>query len=238
MRVALSRLVASGDVILAARGHYALAAERLEPFAHVRSFRTGFAARCAWTGGFVGVLTAELPRRNQALVRRRERALALAGLREFRHALAVRPDNLEGGVAAVAAHLARLGLDDEAEVIGVTLDARQVRAVEALYDVQADTASAVALESKVRALLGRIGTRSKRKDAAETFFVGDEVLRFLARDPLLPESMADPAPRRALATAMEILDERGHALWASLLDELEDAQRRTRWRRSGMSQPT
>ncbi len=228
MRIALSRLVASGDLVLEARGRYALSSERIGPFAHVRTFRTGFAERCAWHGGFVGVLTADLPRRNGALVRRRERALALVGMRMLRHGLALRPDNLEGGVPVVAAHLARLGLDDGAEVIGVTLDARQVREVEALYDVRADTARAVALEAKVRTLLARMGTRSKRKDAAESFYLGDEVLRFLARDPLLPESMADPAPRRGLAAAMGTLDERGHALWASLLEELEREPKRKR----------
>jgi hypothetical protein len=54
-----------------------------------------------------------------------------------------------------------------------------------------------------------------------SFWLGDEVLRFLARDPLLPESMADPEPRRALAEAMSTLDEQGFALWSSMLEELE-----------------
>lgn len=219
MRIALSRLASSGDAVLEARGQYALSEARLRAFAHVRTFRTGFAARVRWKGGFLGVLTADLPRRNASLVRRREHALALVGMRAYRHGLYVRPDNLDGGRTVVAAHLSSLGLDDDAAVVGLALDAAQARDVEALYDVRADTARATALEAKVQKLLVELGARAKRELAAKSFFLGDEVLRFLARDPLLPESMADPAPRHALAEAMSVLDEQGYALWRQILDE-------------------
>jgi phenylacetic acid degradation operon negative regulatory protein len=219
MRIALSRLASSGDVVLEARGQYALSEARLRAVAHVRTFRTGFAARVHWKGGFIGVLTADLSRRNPSLVRRRERALELVGLRAHRHGLYVRPDNLEGGRAVVAAHLSRLGLDDEAHVIGVTLDAAQAREVEALYAVHTDTSRATALESKVQKLLGSFAARPRDELAVKSFFLGDEVLRFLARDPLLPESMADPAPRRALADSMSILDEKAYALWRGIVNE-------------------
>ena len=125
-----------------------------------------------------------------------------------------------------AAHLARLGLDEGADVVGLTLDATQVRTIEKLYDVHDDTARAFALEAKVRALLARMGGKTKHRDAKESFFLGDEVLRFLARDPLLPESMADETPRRALADAMTTLDERGHEVWNAVLGELEDTKER------------
>jgi phenylacetic acid degradation operon negative regulatory protein len=224
MRIALSRLAASGDVVVEGRGQYALAEARLRAIAHVRAFRTGFAARLRWKGGFIGVLTADLARRNAALVRRRERALALVGMRAYRHGLYVRPDNLDGGRSVVAAHLSRLGLDDDAVVVGISLEATQLREVEALYDVRADTARASALETKVRKLLVELTARTKRELAAKSFFLGDEVLRFLARDPLLPESMADPAPRRALADAMSVLDEQAYALWRQILDDAAISQ--------------
>lgn len=227
MRIALSRLVSSGDVELAGRGRYQLASAALAPVAHVRTFRTGFARRVAWKGGFLGVLTADLPRRHPTLVRRRERALDLVGLRLLRHGVFVRPDNLEGGMAVVAAHLARLGLDEEADVVGLTLDASRIRVVEKSYDVPRDTARAVALEARIHTLLGRMGGgKTRQRDARESFFLGDEVLRFLARDPLLPESLADPAPRRALAEAMTTLDARGHEVWNAMLDEFDDPRTR------------
>lgn len=220
MRVALSRLSTSGDLVTEERGRYALAPSRRGAVAHVRTYRTGFAARVSWSGGFIGVLTAELPRKNAALVNRRQRALELSGFREFRHGLWVRPDNLEGGRAAIAAHLARLGLDDAAEVIEVRFDASQLKQVEKAWAVSADATRANALTTRVQRLVASMAKRPIHTVAAQSFWLGDEVLRFLARDPLLPASIADPEPRRRLADAMSTLDERGYATWQSLLEEL------------------
>lgn len=226
MRVALSRLAANGDARVEGRARYALSGTRLGAFAHVGTYRTGFAARVPWQGVFVGALTSGLSRRNATLVRRRARALDLVGMREYRHGLFLRPDNLEGGRAVVAAHLGRLGLDEDAEILGVSLDPAQVRGVEALYAVKADGERAVKLEEKVVTLLAGLSARPKRKVAIESFWLGDEVLRFLARDPLLPESMSDPAPRRALATAMAVLDDEARAIWTSYLEEFEGSEGR------------
>jgi len=221
MRVALSRLSARGEVVIESRGRYALAPARLGAVAHVRTFRTGFAARVPWRGGFLGALTADLPRKNAALVSRRQRALELSGFREFRHGMWARPDNLEGGREAVATHLARLGLDATADVVEVRLDAAQQRRLEKQWAVAADARRASSLTEKVERFVAGMATRPLRAVAARSFWLGDEVLRFLSRDPLLPETLADPTPRRKLAEAMSTLDERGYATWQSLLEELE-----------------
>lgn len=220
-RLALSRLKARGDVLLAGRGRYVLSPLRRNAVAHVRSFKTGFAERVRWKGGFLGVLTADLPRRNAAQVSRTERALSLSGFRAFRHGMWVRPDNLAGGRVVVSAHLSRLGLDEGAETIELHLDATQLKALERSWDLAGDEAHARALTERVHRFLGGSGKLSRRAAAAECFWLGDEVLRFLARDPLLPETMADPEPRKRLAEAMATLDEQGFALWSSILEELE-----------------
>ncbi len=221
MRVGLSRLVSSGALRLERRGHYSLADDRRARAAHVRTWRTGFARRVRWQGSFVGVLTADLPRRNAALVARRERALELAGLRVLGHGLFVRPDNLEGGATALGTHLARLGLDAEAEVLEVQLDSAQLARVLPRWAVAADARRADQLTARVKTLVRALPRRGWKKASADSFWLGDEVLRFLSRDPLLPEQLADLAPRRRLADAMSVLDERGHALWQSILEPLE-----------------
>ena len=221
MRIALSRLAAKKDVVVAERGLYALAPSRLAAVAHVRTWRTGFARRVEWNGRWLGVLTSDLGRRNAALVARRERALELAGFRTFLHGVWVRPDNLEGGRVTVAPHLARLGLDDDAELVELGLDAAQARRAERAWNVASDAREAHALRLRVEKLLKAADTRPVRWFAAQSFWLGDEVLRFLARDPLLPERLADPEPRRHLADAMAQLDERGYRVWHSLLEELE-----------------
>ncbi len=218
MRIALSRLTARGDVITPRRGAYALSPRRLLSYSRVR---TGFATRVPWRGDFLGVLTADLPRRNSTLVRRRTNALALAGFRSLGHGLFVRPNNLSGGPKTVAAQLTRLGLDSAAELIGVTLDERQGARLALRYQVSTDDKKAVALTRKVEALLPVMRRRPPRQIAASSFWLGDEVLRFLARDPLLPGRLADPAPRRKLARVMSALDDRGLAVWRALLEDLE-----------------
>jgi DNA-binding transcriptional regulator PaaX len=222
MRVAISRLTARGEVTARRRGAYALSSgRRLEAFAHVRRYRTGFATRVPWRGDFLGALTADLPRRNATLLRRRTQALDLAGFRALHHGLYARPNNLAGGRDAVAAHLARLGLDPAAEVIGLTLDARQRNQLERGYRISADQLRARSLTREVKALLPQMRRRPPREVAAKSFWLGDEVLRFLARDPLLPPQLADPAPREKLADAMSTLDEEGLRVWRALLEDLD-----------------
>lgn len=222
MRVALSRLTTRGEVTAKRRGAYALSsAQRLEAFAHVRRYRTGFAARVAWRGDFLGVLTADLPRRNATLVRRRTQALDLGGFRALTHGLYARPNNLAGGRDAMAAHLTRLGLDADAALVGLTLDERERATLERSYRVAIDQRKARALTGKVHTLLPVMRRRPPREVAATSFWLGDEVLRFLARDPLLPERLADPTPRAKLADAMSTLDEEGTRVWRTLLEALD-----------------
>lgn len=221
MRVALSRLTARGDIVTRQRGIYALSPARRQAFAHVRRYRTGFATRVPWRGGYLGVLTADLPRRDATLLRRRLSALDLAGFRALRHGLFARPDNLAGGREAMQEHLSQLGLDRGAELVGLTLDTAQSAGLQRHYRVDADAGRARTLAKRVEALLALMRRRPPRQVAAPSFFLGDEVLRYLARDPLLPEQWASPAPRKQLAELMSRLDEHGLAVWRSLLKELE-----------------
>ena len=121
----------------------------------------------------------------------------------------------------MAAHLARLGLDAGAELIGLTLDVRQRATLERRYLISTDEQKAHALTHKVHALLPKLRRRPPREAATASFWLGDEVLRFLARDPLLPQRLADPAPREKLADAMSSLDEEGRRVWRSLLEALD-----------------
>lgn len=219
MRVALSRLSASGDIVAQGRGRYVLPERRRQAVAHVRRYRQGFLPRVKWSGRFVGVLTAELSRRSTTDVARRERALQLAGFRHFAHGLWLRPGNLEGGAHALARQVKALGFDQRADVIEVTLDTAQQRAFARSYDIAADQKRARALLRRVQHFLRAFSKLPPREVAKESFFLGDEVLRFLARDPLLPEQLADARPREALAAAMEALDERAFAVWQTLLKE-------------------
>jgi phenylacetic acid degradation operon negative regulatory protein len=219
MRVALSRLSANGEIVAQSRGEYVLPERRRQAVAHVRRYRQGFMSRVKWAGSFVGVLTADLSRRNATQVSRRERALELAGFRHFAHGLWLRPGNLEGGKAALASHVKELGFEEKADVIEVALDEAQRKQFARGYDIAGDEKRAKALLTRVKHFMREFSKLPPHEVAKESFFLGDEVLRFLARDPLLPDQLADTRPREELAAAMEALDERAFAVWHDLLKE-------------------
>ncbi len=107
--------------------------------------------------------------------------------------------------------------------MGLTLDDHQSAGLRRHYRAEVDARRCRTLAKKVEVLLPLMRRRPPRQVAAPSFFLGDEVLRALARDPLLPEQWASPAPRKQLAELMGRLDAHGLAVWRSLLHDLERA---------------
>lgn len=53
--------------------------------------------------------------------------------------------------------------------------------------------------------------------AREAMLVGRAIIRAIVRDPLLPEAIMDPAPRRALIDATRAYQLQARGLWVELL---------------------
>jgi phenylacetic acid degradation operon negative regulatory protein len=217
VRVSLSKLYAEGRVARDERGRYRLAAAGAALSKELRNWRRSEERLRAWRGDWVAVHSARLGR--GASRRRRERALAVLGLRELEPGLALRPDNLRGGVAVLRqAFVALAGGTADTLVYGVRDlgPAADLRA-RSLWD-------AAALVQGYRDSTARLDASRKRverletEDAmVETFVVGAAVVRQLQLDPLLPAEILDPAPRRELLAATRAYDELGRSLWAEFL---------------------
>ncbi len=214
MRVELARLGARGLVERDERGRYRFAPRAKAVESRVASWGAVEERMSAWSGGWVGVHTAALPRSDRRAARRRERAFALLGFRELETALWIRPDNLRGGVAEVRRQLEALGLDRDAIVFGIAqLDARTEARARALWNVES-------LRREYRALLDAVA-KSERRVAAlpderamvETFLLGGRAIRQLVFDPLLPEPILPAVERRALIEAMRRYDRVGRERW-------------------------
>jgi phenylacetic acid degradation operon negative regulatory protein len=218
IRVALVRLRARGTIESNERGFYRLAPAAEPVQQHVAAWTRTEDRVVPWRGGWIGVHTAGLPRGERARVRRRERALDFLGFRALEPHLLVRPDNLRGGVDGVRMELRGLGLDAGALVFGIAqLDPPTEARARALWDV-------LALSRRYRATcaaLARSAARLERlpehEAMVESFVLGGQAIRQLARDPLLPEPIAVPGERAALVEAMRAYDRLGRARWRGFM---------------------
>jgi phenylacetic acid degradation operon negative regulatory protein len=222
VRVALNRLCEQGKIGQPARGVYAISAAPRPLFRDVDTWRSKERSMTAWNGDWVAVHDTLVQRSEKTAWRRHCLALALRGFAEFEPGLQLRPDNLEGGIAALRARLAELGLSPQATLFRLTgLDeARQAR-VKGLWKVDAlhrqYTAMAAALDAHAEVL----GQEETTGALRESLLLGREAIGLLVRDPLLPPELMAPQARQTLmAAAIRYQDEarRHWRNWISGID--------------------
>ena len=219
MRVALARLVAAGQVERDERGLYRMGAQAVPIDRRVTSWRRIHERVQLWDGGWIAVHTGGLAERvSERQLRRRERALHFVGFRDLAPGLAVRPDNLAGGVAAARSELAALGLEAGA-IVGALreLDAATDARARGLWDVAALCAGYRESLADLGASLQRLQVASEQEAMVESFLLGGRVIRQLVLDPLLPEPIVPTAERAALVDAMRRYDRLGRASWAGFM---------------------
>ena len=217
LRVALARLRASGMVASDEPGLYRLgtSAEAVNRLA--TSWRSLDRTLRPWHGAWVAVAGGDGPRTSD----RSGRALAFLGFRDLRRDLAVRPDNLAGGVAGVRDRLVELSLDPSADVFGMRdLAPATAKRAAALWDVaairQGYRRTIADLERSERAL----ADLPREQAMAESFLLGGRAIRQLVLDPRLPDALVPAAERRALIDTLLRYDRTGRARWASFLREM------------------
>jgi phenylacetic acid degradation operon negative regulatory protein len=218
VRVAIVRLRAEGIVDSTDRGHYKLGPTSHAIHLQVTSWRRASEAMRPWEGSWAGVFTAHLPRTDRPALRRRARALRLLGFRELRPGLAVRPDNLVGGIGELRRRLAELGLESGASVFAIReLDSAEEAEARGLWDVLRMRALYADLADQLDASRAAIATMPVEDGLRESFLLGREGLRQIVLDPLLPEPLVPASERDALLDAMRRYDAAGRALWGPFL---------------------
>ena len=217
VRVALVRLAAEGLIESAGRGTYRLGRRAQALARDVATWRTAESRVRNWDGGWIVVHVGALGRSDRVALRSRNRALALLGLRELDRGLHVRPDNLVGGVDEARARLLKLGLDETASVFVATgFDPeRDVRA-RALWDGKALTRTYRTTRLQLERWLARADSLAPDAAAREAFLLGNDAIRLLVFDPLLPAPLVDVDERRAFAAAVRRHEEVGRAAWRRL----------------------
>lgn len=214
VRVTLARLVAAGTLDVTGRGLYRLGEDAQALTKQVTSWRELEKQLKRWDGAWACVHTGDLGRSDRAALRRRERALRLLGFRALSPSLEVRPDNIEGGVAALRERLVSLGLPESALVFRASdLDAKTDARARALWDGKRLTASYRQTRERMDRWLVASQELSPETAAKEAFLFGGDVLRQILFDPRLPEPLVDVAERRAMVDAAKRFDAHGRRLW-------------------------
>lgn len=213
-RVALARLAVAGLVETAGRGAYRLGPNAKELAGDVATWRDAEQKVCEWRGGWIAVHVGALGRRDRVALRARERALQLLGLAEFERGLHVRPANLVGGAAAVRARLHSLGLEEGAAVfLAQDFDPAHEQHARALWDGRDLTRRYRETKRRLDAWLARADTLAPEVAAREAYVLGNDAIRELVFDPLLPAPLVDAAARSAFVDAVVRFDAAGHAVW-------------------------
>jgi phenylacetic acid degradation operon negative regulatory protein len=174
-RVALSRMVASGEVVTSGTGRYRLVGHLLERQQRQLLSRAGRTGR--WSGSWHMVAlttTATADVRGQ-----RRRSLNAARLAELRQGLWLRPDNLSLELSAE--------LRQEATVFSGRPEGEPSELARTLWDLRAWASEARDLLRELRAL-----TPDGPAELAPGFVLAATVLRHFQADPLLPPELLPP----------------------------------------------
>lgn len=217
VRVTLARLAAAGMIEAAGRGAYRLGPNAETLAADVATWRSADQRLRDWSGDWIAVHVAALGRSDRVALRGRDRALALLGLRELDRGLFIRPDNLAGGVAAVRERLHKLGLEKNAAVfVASDFDAAREKRARALWDTKALDQGYRDTRKRLEAWLAKAGKLDAETAARESFLLGNDAIRQLVFDPLLPAPLVDATARAAFIDAVKRYDSAGHAIWKRL----------------------
>jgi phenylacetic acid degradation operon negative regulatory protein len=224
VRVALVRLGADGLLASAGRGAYQLGPGAVNIAQALASWRQAEAQVRPWSAAWIVVSTGSLGRSDRTALRQRERALALLGLRDLDGSLHVRPDNLEGGACAIRDRLLQLGLPAEVPVFRATdFDAALAARAQGLWEGKALSTAYSQTRRKLMHWLAHAHELEPEVAARESYLLGNDAIRQLIYDPLLPEPLVDTAERRAFTEAVVAFDEAGRQIWRQLLPGLQNA---------------
>jgi phenylacetic acid degradation operon negative regulatory protein len=214
LRMALTRLVEQSVAANIGRGRYRLSPSGEAMRDEVRKWRHLDDLAKAWSGAWIGVFDASVPRSDRAALRRHERAMRLRGFRELQSGLWIRPANLRDSVAELREHLRALGLHPAAMVVGLQdLDDDARAKATSLWDTDAMLGAYRALADELLASKSKLERLPLDTAAAESMVLGRDVIRHINLDPVLPEELM---PQRALINLIRVMsdyDQNARQIW-------------------------
>ena len=214
LRMALTRLVEGAVAANPGRGLYRLSGSGEAMRTEVRKWRNLDDFAKPWSGTWIAVFDASVPRSDRAALRRHERAMRLRGFRELQAGLWIRPANLRDSVGELRDQLRALGLHPAALVVGLNdLDDDSRAKATGLWDTAAMLATYRALADELLASKTRLERLPLDTAAAESMVLGRDVIRHINLDPVLPEELMPQRALKNLISTMSDYDQQARQIW-------------------------
>ncbi|MBO7922756.1 PaaX family transcriptional regulator [Alteromonas sp. K632G] len=219
IRVTLTRLQSAKLLKLVERGYYQLGKDGEQFAGEISSWHTAESRLCEWRGDWLTVLTTALAKSDRKATRAQDRALKLMGLKKLSADFYVRPNNLNDTVGTTRERLYRLGLDKSAVVFNASdfADATEKKAAGLWQTKNLEASYEEGLIELARSRK-RIEGLSLDDAAKEYYIVGDNALKRLVFDPLLPAPLVNVDLRRAFRAKVEEYDKAGAEVWYEFLN--------------------
>lgn len=228
VRVTLARAVASELLVAPRRGHYALGPQARPLADEVGRWRTTVERLVDWQGDWIAVHVGATGRSDRSALRARERAFGLLGLAEFERGLHLRPKNLAGGASALRERLRALlpdGADTGTVFVLQHLAPSDAARARSLWDGAALSAGYRDSAAELSAWLANSSRIPPDRAVREVFRLGNEAIRRIVFDPLLPAPLVDARARARFIATVARFDAAGQAIWRRFLAEARETTR-------------
>lgn len=220
VRVSLNRLVGQRKIQRTARGTYALIEGEDPLTVLLAQWHERTRSLVEWHNTWVGVLDSDLRRSDKKQWRHHELTLSLFGFKRLRSGLAIRPDNLQGGVPELHTKLVSLGLSADAVVCRLdSLSSKQEQEAWQCWNIKELDALDRHWLKRLKNSSAQIRKLDTERAVLEALMTGRAVIAHLMRDPLLPEQMRPTHSQSKLVDAALQYQSEARKLWRIWLSQ-------------------
>ena len=172
-RVAIARLLASGQIARDERGQYRLGAAAHAIDQRVLGWRAAETRLTRWSGGYWLLRSGTLAPPRSPARRHRDQALRLLGFASLAPGLALRPDNLRVALPELQGELVELGVERDAMLARVReLDPASEACARGLWKREALAAAYRRSQAELAASEARLARLPEEKAMVESYLLG------------------------------------------------------------------
>ena len=222
IRVTLNRLHSAKLLNVVERGYYQLGPSGKQFADEICQWRFAEQHLIPWQSDWIVVQATMLSKSDKKQQRTNDRALKLLGMKALSTGMFIRPNNVSGGAEYVRGKLHNLGVSKQVFVYRAThFDKATHDKASALWRVNSLMESYQQGIASLTQSLKNLPSLTLDKATKETFEIGDNALRNLVFDPLLPEPLIDVALRQQYRALVEQYDDVGAGIWNTFLNSTQ-----------------